>query len=305
MARRLLQRLDEDDLAEIRADKTQKKELERLQKKYNDNFEKGEYSNYHGKETWHYWVKAATSLVDLDKKITAVIDAAVRSKALSPAPAKQQSQVPPKSASGPSPSVSSPVVSSPPPSPRSSSPVVPSLPPSPGSAASGPDKPKKKGKEFVELTRRRSRHLPRRPGGPGMNLPRSSPSAYRPPPLTSDVDARNADVATLINRRPPGAVRVVGQYRMTDDTIYFPLTVTEAPTMPPGYQQQIQRVWNLEIHYHPVPTTTNCLHVKMRAGTSAQNVLPNNNWLVDRTVFRDALIDWNSQKPDRQSVHNW
>ena len=42
---------------------------------------KGEHSNYHGKEDWHYWVEKATSLADLDKKITALIDAAVRYKA--------------------------------------------------------------------------------------------------------------------------------------------------------------------------------------------------------------------------------
>lgn len=119
------------------------------------------------------------------------------------------------------------------------------------------------------------------------------------------VDARNADVAGLIKQQPPGAVRVVGSGAIGPDTIYFELTVTEAPTTPSGYAQPLQRVWNLEIHYHPVPTTSNYLHVKMRAGTSAQNVLPNNSWLVDRTVFRDALIRWNSQKPDRQSAHTW
>ena len=191
-------------------------------------------------------------------------------------------------------------------SPSSSSPVVPSLPPSPGSTAPGPDKPKKKKKEFVEFDPSAFPSPSPKAWGPGMNPPGPSPSAYKPQPLPSSVDARNADVATLIKHQPPGAVRVVGPYSLSEDTIVFPLTVTEAPSTPPGYQQPLQRVWNLEIHYHPVPTTKNHLHVKMRVGTSAENVLPDNNWLVDRINVpgrRDGLEQ--PEATDKQSAHKW
>lgn len=304
VARRALQRLDDDDLAAIKKDRKQKQELERIQKKYNDNFVNGDHSNYHRAETWHYWFKEATSLPDLDKKITDLIKAAVESKARSVASAKPPGHVPPPSPGGALPSSSSPVVTSLPPSPSSASPVGPSLPPGSSSAAPAPKKREKKEKKFKKFEPPAASASTPKKWGPGMNSPGPSPSAYKPPPLPSTVDARNADVAGLIQHQPPGAVRVVGPYWMTDDTIYFSLTVTEVPTTPPGLQQPIQRVWDLEIHYHPVPKTSNYLHVKMRAGTSAQNVLPPNNWLVDRAVFQAAVTDWNNQKPD-QSPHTW
>lgn len=56
VARRALQRLTDEDVAEIKKDKTQRRELERIQTKYNDNFTTGEHKNYHGAETWRYWV---------------------------------------------------------------------------------------------------------------------------------------------------------------------------------------------------------------------------------------------------------
>lgn len=287
VARRTLQRLDDEELDAIRADKTQKKELERIQKLYSDNFEKGDHRNYHGAETWHYWVEQATSLADLDKRITNLIKAAADFKARAPAPGTQPSQ--PTASGGSSPSISNPVPSS--------------LPPSPSSAAPAPQKKKKT--KMVPFDPSAVPASSPGPWGSGMNPPAASSPTYRPPPLPSVVDARNADVTGLIKHQPAGAVRALGQYWMTDDTIYFPLTVTEAPTTPPGLQQQIQRVWYLEIHYHPVPTTKNYLHVKMRAGTSAQNVLPRNNWLVDRNVFQAAVADWNTQKPDKKSSHAW
>jgi hypothetical protein len=291
VARHALQRLTDEDLAEIRADKAQKKELERIQKNYNANFQTGAHSNYHGKETWHYWVEKAYSLKDLDTRITALIRAAEDYKARPVAPAPQPSQGPPKLSGGPSPSISSPVVSSP--------------PASPSSAAPAPQQTKKKkNKEFTEYDPT-AFPAPQKAWGPGMNPLPSSPAAYKPKPLSFVVDALNADVADLIKHKPSGAVRVLGTYWMTDDTIYFPLTVTEPPTTPEGLSQPTQRVWELEIHYHPVPTTSNYLHVKMRAGTSAQNVLPNGNWLVDPAVFQAAVTDWNGQHPDRKSAHTW
>jgi hypothetical protein len=289
VARRALQRLTDEDLAEIRGDRKQKKELERIQKKYNDNFETGEYSTYHRKETWDYWVTKAYSLGNLDKLITDLIESAALSKAQSSAPAKQPSQVPSTSSSGPSPPISSP--------------RVPSLPPSPSSTAPAPQKKNKP--QMVPLDLSSVTTSSPKPWGPGMNPAPASSSTYTPPPLPDVVDAKNADVAGLIQKQPPGAVRVVGQYWMTDDTIYFPLTVTEVPTTPPGLHQQTQRVWNLEIHYHPFATSGNYLHVKMRAGTSAQNVLPDGNWLVDRAVFQAAVTAWDIQNPNRKAKHKW
>ena len=290
VARRALQRLDEADLEAIRKDKKQKQELERIQKKYNDNFVDGEHSKYHGAETWHYWVDNATSLADLDKRITDLIKAAVDYKARTPAPAKQPSQVPPTSSSGSSPNISSP--------------VVPTLPPSSSSTAPAPQK--KKRTKMVAFDPSAVQASTPTAWGPGMNPSSSVPSAYKPQPLTFIVDAKNYDVADLIKKRPPGAVRIVGEHWISEDTIYFPLTVTEAATTPPGYTQPIQNIWELEIHYHPSPTSTNWLHVKMRAATSAQNVLPKNNWLVDRAMFKTAVADWNSQKgTDKQSAHKW
>jgi hypothetical protein len=294
VARRALQRLDEEDLAAIRQDRTQKKELERIQKKYNDNFETGEYRTYHGKETWDYWVTKAYSLVNLDKLITDLIESAARSKAQSSAPAKQPSQVPSTSSTGSSPNVSSPVPSS----------LPSSLPSSPGSAIPAPQKTKKKPK-MVPFDASAVPAPPPKAWGPGMNPASSSAPAYKPQPVPVTVDAHNADVAGLIQHRPPGAVRVVYPGAIGADTIYFELTVTEVATTPPGFQQPLQRVWNLEIHYHPFPTTGNYLHVKMRAGTSAQNVLPDNNWLVDRAVFQAAVTEWDIQNPNRKAKHKW
>lgn len=294
VARRALQRLTDEDLEAIRGDKTQKKDLERIQKKYNDNFEKGEHSNYHGKETWHYWVKEAYSLTDLDKKITALIEAAVRAKALSSAPAKQPSPVPSTSSSGPSPSISSPPPSS----------LPSSLPPSSSSTSPAPQQAKQKTK-MVPFDPAKVPAPPPKAWGPGMNPTPSSSPGYQAQAVPDIVDAHNADVAGLIKHQPPGAVRVVGPGTIGPDTIYFELTVKEVATTPSGYNQPLQRVWNLEIHYHPVPISGNYLHVKMRVGTSAGNVLPDSNWLVDRAAFKAAVTEWDKQNPGRKAKHTW
>jgi hypothetical protein len=115
-------------------------------------------------------------------------------------------------------------------------------------------------------------------------------------------NATNQDVLNLIANRPPGATRVVGPPQVSVETVNFPLTVTLAVDRTQGYPRQ--RQYQLQIHLHPVPTTQNYLHVKLRAGTSPDNRVQPGNWLVDRAQLNAGLAAWDQAKPWNVSTLN-
>jgi hypothetical protein len=52
---------------------------------------------------------------------------------------------------------------------------------------------------------------------------------------------------------------------------------------------------------HPVPTSANHLHIKLRAGTSAGNVVAPNNWLLDRGRLNAGVAAWHDEKEDQSN----
>ncbi|HWC87722.1 MAG TPA: hypothetical protein VG388_14380 [Solirubrobacteraceae bacterium] len=260
----VIQRIDDEGLADIVGNRTTKRQFDAVRKRYNDHFGSGKaLADYHGAETWDYWVQKATGLSDLETKIKDVIDRAEK---------QRSSPVSTPVATG----HSSETTLAPPPTVRK---VTTTVPPPTHTGK------KKKRREVLD---------------PSLVF---TATRTQQQVILQTVDAHNHDVQSLISTRPAGAIREVGPPEVSTDTVYFALTVTLPVDHQAGYPRQ--RIYELEIHYHPVPTSTNYLHVKIRAGTSAANTLTPTNWLLERARLQEAVVAWNAQKPGNPSLHNW
>lgn len=115
--------------------------------------------------------------------------------------------------------------------------------------------------------------------------------------------ASNLIIAGLIGNPQGAIVRTVGPPHVSADTVYFYLTVD----LPVDYTQTYPRrvSYELEIHYHPVPTTPNYLHVKVRAGTSAGNQVPPTHWLIDAARLHEGRLAWDVANPTNPSPHTF
>lgn len=270
----LLQRLDDEDVAEILKDKAQKKRFDAARSKYLGQFGAGKpLAKVPGAESWDWLVGAASSLGDLETRVDAQIS-------------KGQSYVAslvslPKPDPGPKPPVVSPPQALPvlvgvggggsSSSSSSLSSPLPSPSPSP-SAGSGPGKKKPKMVSAQHLL--------------------GSGPAHVQQTVTETVALNNPQVQTLIAAKPPGATRVMGPPQMSVDTVYFDLTITLPVDNLAGYPRRRQHL--LEVHYHPVPTSANWLHIKMKAGGSPANQVGAGNWLIDKAQLNAAVLEWNA-----------
>ncbi len=279
----LLQRLDDDDLAEIRKNKGQKKRLDAARESYQAQFGAGKpLANVPGVETWAWLVDAASSLDNLEMRVASQISKAQSYLASLASLPKSSPDLGPK-----------PVVLSPPvsqsvlvgvggggSSSSSSSLSSPSPSPSPLSSPGKKKKPK-----MVS-----AQHL------------LASGPAHVQQTVTETVALNNPQVQALIAARPPGSTRVMGPPQMSVDTVYFDLTITLSVDNLAGYPRRRQHV--LEVHYHPVPTSANWLHIKMKAGGSPANQVAAGNWLIDKAQLNAAVLAWNALGGD-QSTHTF
>jgi hypothetical protein len=115
--------------------------------------------------------------------------------------------------------------------------------------------------------------------------------------------ASNLIIAGLISNPQGAIVRAVGPPRVGADTVYFDLTVTLPVDNTQTYPRQVS--YDLEIHYHPVPTTPNYLHVKVRAGTSAGNQVDPAHWLIDAARLHEGRLAWDAANPTNLSPHTF
>jgi hypothetical protein len=115
--------------------------------------------------------------------------------------------------------------------------------------------------------------------------------------------ASNLVIAGLIGNPQGAIVRTVGPPHVSADTVYFYLTVDLPVDYTQTYPRQVS--YELEIHYHPVPTTPNYLHVKVRAGTSAGNQVAPTHWLIDAARLHEGRLAWDAANPTNRSPHTF
>jgi hypothetical protein len=113
-------------------------------------------------------------------------------------------------------------------------------------------------------------------------------------------DLKNPQLQGWINNPPPGAKAEVYDPFIPEgstDTVYFEVKITLATRQIQGTSQYEIPIYWVEVHYHPVPTTKNFLHVKMRAGTSPKNVVQPGNWLIPNGNLLSGKALWNQTFP--------
>lgn len=117
--------------------------------------------------------------------------------------------------------------------------------------------------------------------------------------------ATNPILNAWIASKPPSATIIERRIEVSVETVYIYATVRIPDNSVPGVPQV--NVYNIEIHYHPVPTSANYLHVKRSAGSDAGNIIAPTSWLIPRgkDALRDAVAQWNDAYPDRPSPHAW
>lgn len=117
--------------------------------------------------------------------------------------------------------------------------------------------------------------------------------------------ATNPIIKDWIKGKPVSATITEESIEVKAETVYIYATVRIADNSVPGMPQI--HVYPIEIHYHPVPTSANYLHVKRSAGSDAGNKVTNVSWLIPRgnNTLRDAVAAWNAAKPGNLSTHAW
>ncbi|MEV5027088.1 hypothetical protein [Paenibacillus sp. LPE1-1-1.1] len=117
--------------------------------------------------------------------------------------------------------------------------------------------------------------------------------------------ATNPIIKNWIKGKPASATITEESIEVKAETVYIYATVRISDNSVPGMPQI--HVYPIEIHYHPVPTSTNYLHVKRSAGSDAGNTVTNVSWLIPRgnNTLRDAVAAWNSENPGNPSTHAW
>ena len=118
-------------------------------------------------------------------------------------------------------------------------------------------------------------------------------------------DVTNTLLQTWISGKPLGATCTLAGLYVSDDTVYICATVEMKDLTVTAYPQINQ--YQIETHYHPVPISSNYLHVKGRSGGSTKNVLGSACWLIPggTATLNEAVQDWNSAYPTNQSPHKW
>jgi hypothetical protein len=110
-------------------------------------------------------------------------------------------------------------------------------------------------------------------------------------------------IQDLIKTKPASATRAMGAPKVSADTVYFDLEVRVPQPNHPGYPRIL--VYNVEVHYHPVPTSANYLHVKRTAASDPGNTVQLNNWLIDLGILRQGRQAWDGANPKNLSPHTF
>jgi len=133
----------------------------------------------------------------------------------------------------------------------------------------------------------------------------SGSSSYKQETVYATPDVTNTLLQSWIGGKPGGATCDFGGFYVSEDTVYIYATV-EIPDPTVTAFPQVNR-YQIETHYHPVPISSNFLHVKGRSGGSSQNVLGSGNWLIPggTATLRQAVQQWDSAKPENKSPHSW
>lgn len=119
--------------------------------------------------------------------------------------------------------------------------------------------------------------------------------------VNNPIPATNTLIQTLIAAKPTGSSRVMSNPVVKTETVYFTLRVALAVRIADGIRYR--DYYNLEVHFHPVPTTPNFLHVKRSAASDAGNTLGTGNWLINPTVLQAGRAAWNAANPHRLATH--
>lgn len=130
-------------------------------------------------------------------------------------------------------------------------------------------------------------------------------SATKQEPVPVKQNATNTLIQGWIKNKPVGATITPGIISVSEDTVYIYATVTIPDTTVTEYPQL--NVYDIETHYHPVPTSNNYLHVKRSAGSDAGNVVTADCWLIPggKKTLVQAVTKWDSTNPENKSPHNW
>lgn len=130
-------------------------------------------------------------------------------------------------------------------------------------------------------------------------------SSYKQETVYVTKDATNTLLQTWIGGKPGGATCAFDSLYVSEDTVYIYATVEMKDLTVTEYPQINQYL--IETHYHPVPKTSNYLHVKARAGGLAGNVLLPTNWLIPggNATLKQAVQAWDKANPTNKSSHKW
>ncbi|YAF95385.1 MAG: DUF4157 domain-containing protein [Nodularia sp. CChRGM 3473] len=133
----------------------------------------------------------------------------------------------------------------------------------------------------------------------------SNTSATKQETVYVQKPATNTLIQGWITSKPSSATITLGEIFVSEDTVYIYATVSTPDTTVKEYPQV--NTYNIETHYHPVPTSNNFLHVKRSAGSDAGNVVQPTSWLIPggKATLRQAVMAWNNQNPNKLSPHNW
>ncbi len=264
----VLQRLKE---AEIQT-KEEKKRYKRIWDKFSQFLGlRGSHKEY-AEDNFEFYLEKADSLDHLETLVNEAIEKAL----------KRASAVPTSAAAAPPPMPS--------PSP-SASPAASASASASASSSSAPAKQdeKKKTKEKKK---------------PKINLA----SHFFAPSTTKVQEAYIADkkpnndlIQSWITKRPQGAKVEITSIEVGKETVYIYATVT-LPQEKLGIP-----TYKIEIHYHPVPSGNNYLHVKRSAASLPSNKVKKDCWLIPDGPATLTIADsmWNKFNPDNLSKSPW
>jgi len=118
-------------------------------------------------------------------------------------------------------------------------------------------------------------------------------------------DATNYLIQAWIQQKPMDAGITYDDMKVKADTVYIFATVRIRDLTVTDYPQI--NVYKIETHYHPVPTSTNFLHVKRSAGSDTGNVAAPTCWLIPGGIktLATAVERWNDANSENKSSHAW
>ncbi|MDD9268418.1 hypothetical protein ACFPES_15360 [Paenibacillus sp. GCM10023248] len=123
--------------------------------------------------------------------------------------------------------------------------------------------------------------------------------------VTNSKKATNVMLQNWINTGKPAkaSIEQTGEMKITDETVYIYATII----IPDKDDPVVINKYPIEVHYHPVNSSKNYLHVKHSAGSSPKNKITETSWLIPSgaSTLKSAVELWNETFPDNISTHKW